>query len=81
MAERKFAVTRNLATWDRILRVVVAVALVAFWYLGYIPADWAIALLAIAGALTVNAMMGVCGLYSLFGINTCRVPDNKVKKD
>ena len=59
---------RNLGNLDRIIRIVVGVALIAaaatgqigWWgWLGIVP--------------LATALMGSCALYSLLGINTCRI--------
>ena len=59
---------RNLGNLDRIIRIVVGVALIAaavtgqigWWgWLGIVP--------------LATALMGSCVLYSLLGINTCRI--------
>jgi len=59
---------RNLGKLDRIIRIIVGVALIAaaatgqigWWgWLGIVP--------------LATALMGSCVLYSLLGINTCRI--------
>lgn len=59
---------RNLGTLDRVIRIVSGVALIAaaatghigWWgWLGIIPLG--------------TALIGNCALYSLLGINTCRI--------
>ena len=58
---------KNVGKVDKIIRVVIGVlfivaAIIWSWWL-LIPAVISIA----------TAAMGTCGLYSLFGINTCKV--------
>ncbi len=66
----KPAFPRNLATWDRVLRVVIAVALLGYWAsVGFQGLLWPI----LAVALLVNAAMGSCGAYAVFGISTCPI--------
>ena len=59
---------RNLGTLDRVIRIVIGVALIAAalpdklaggGWLGIIPLG--------------TALIGNCALYSLLGINTCRI--------
>lgn len=63
-------VPKNLANWDRALRVVLGVGMLAYWavheFHGFL---WPV----LGGALLVNAAMGKCGAYALFGISTCPV--------
>jgi hypothetical protein len=77
--EKKRLFEPNLGLWDRVARAVVASAIVVAWYLGYIPADIAIAALILAAALLANGVMGKCGLYALFGFSTCKVKPHKAK--
>ena len=60
----------NVGTLDRIMRVVVGLALIAV-ALGYIPGYqtmWAW----IGVIPLVTGVFGTCPVYSIFGINTCR---------
>lgn len=63
---------RNLGTLDRVIRIVIGVALIAasamgkigWWgWLGVLP--------------LVTALIGSCALYSMLGINTCRIGKQK----
>ena len=65
---------RNLGTLDRVIRIVIGVALIAaaatgqigWWgWLGIVPLG--------------TALIGNCALYSLLGINTCRI-NKKITK-
>jgi len=63
-------IQKNLANWDRALRVVAGLGLLLYWALSGDMGWW----MPIAGtALLVNAAMGTCGLYALLGISTCPV--------
>jgi Protein of unknown function (DUF2892) len=59
--------TKNVAAWDRILRVIVGLTLLAFvgprsaWgWLGLIP--------------FATGLVGMCPLYRLIGTSTCPAP-------
>ncbi|MGV8141992.1 MAG: YgaP family membrane protein [Candidatus Woesearchaeota archaeon] len=64
---------QNVGMTDRILRIVLAVAFIILavlyspWW--YIPAVIAL----------VTGIVGWCGLYTLFGWNTCPLPAKNVK--
>lgn len=62
---------KNVGNIDRVLRVIAGLAL-AF---GAFRADGpAVYILAVAsGAAIITGLIGYCGLYALFGINTCKV--------
>lgn len=70
----------NLALWDRIVRAAVASAIAVVWYLGYIPADIAIAALVFSGLLLANGLFGRCGIYALMGFSTCKIKKPKEPK-
>lgn len=74
-------IPRNLATWDRLLRVFLGLAMLGWWaYGGFHGLLWPI----LGGALLANAAMGRCGAYALLGISTCPVkkpPANKTGAD
>lgn len=64
-------INKNVGNIDRIIRVVAGLGL-AF---GAFRADGpAVYILAVAsGAAIMTGLIGYCGLYALFGINTCKV--------
>lgn len=60
---------RNEGTLDRILRVVLGVALLAGYYFN---GDGAYSWLYLLGVIPlVTGAIGSCPLYSIFGISTC----------
>jgi len=58
---------------DRLLRVVAAILLSVFYFTGTITGLPGMILLLFGGALLATAFLGFCGLYTLLGINTCKV--------
>lgn len=66
---------KNVGNLDRIIRVILAVALVVLTFVLGVDTWWG--LLILAGALLVTAAVGMCGIYRLFGINTCPRPTQK----
>jgi hypothetical protein len=65
--------TINVGTADKIIRLALGAALIAF-ALGYIApgATWSW-IGWIGGVLIATALLGRCGIYSLFGLSTCSV--------
>ena len=55
---------------DRAIRILVAVAVIAFYFGNLISGTTAIILLALAGILILTSFIGVCPVYSLLGIST-----------
>ena len=67
-------IPKNLATWDRWLRVIVAAVLIALWGLHILTGWIGIAAMVLAGGLLLNAAMGRCGFYAALGFSTCPLP-------
>jgi hypothetical protein len=62
--------TRNEGTFDRTLRVLVGLALLALVFVGpQTPWGW----IGIVPLLT--GLVGICPAYSLLGIRTCSLPE------
>ncbi len=57
---------------DRILRFVVAAALIALYYNGTISGTLGIVLVVLAIIFFLTSFMGFCPLYLPLGIKTCR---------
>lgn len=61
--------TKNVGSLDRIIRIVVGLALIAGFFLN---ADAAYRWLYLIGIIPlVTAFMSSCPLYSIFGLSTC----------
>lgn len=57
---------RNMATWDRALRIVIGVGLIALVFVGpKTPWGW------VGVVPLLTALSGRCPVYTLFGIRTC----------
>ena len=62
---------RNVGTLDRIVRIVVGLALLAGFFLN---ADASLRWLYLVGIVPLaTGLFGSCALYSLFGVSTCAV--------
>ena len=66
---------KNESDKDRIIRAIIAVVLIAFYFAVPSSIDATIANigLVVAGVLLFNAVSGTCMIYRAFGINTCPV--------
>jgi hypothetical protein len=63
----------NVGRPDRIIRVVLAIAAAVLPATGTVSGALGTVLYVASGALLVTSLTGFCGLYTLFGINTCKV--------
>ena len=61
---------KNMGTVDKALRVLVAIAIAALYFMHVISGTLAIVLLALAAIFILTSLVGTCPLYLPFGINT-----------
>jgi len=64
---------KNVGNVDRIIRIVIAILVAVLYFTNVISGTAGIVLLVVAGVLLITALVGSCGLYTLFGISTCKV--------
>ncbi len=57
---------------DKLIRVLIAVAIAVMYYLGKIEGTLALVLLAFAVILLLTSLFSLCPLYTIFGINTSK---------
>ncbi len=64
---------KNVGSFDKILRVVIAIIAAYFAYKGGFEATWVeYVLWAVAIIMLLTTLMGSCPLYSIFGMNSCK---------
>ncbi len=64
---------KNMGNLDKIIRLVVAIAAALLVYFNVVQGTLAFILLAVAGIFVLTSLVGFCPLYTLFGLNTCKV--------
>jgi hypothetical protein len=64
---------KNMGGMDRIVRFIVAAGVAVLYYTGLIEGTLAYVLLALATIFLLTSFVSFCPLYTLFGINTCKV--------
>lgn len=62
--------TKNMGTIDRTLRIVIALAVAALYFTGYISGVLALVLGAFSVVFLLTSLVGSCPLYGPFGFNT-----------
>jgi len=62
---------QNVGTVDRVVRLVVGAAVLAFGIVGGLASPWNIVAMVVGGVLIGTAAIGWCPPYALLGINTC----------
>jgi hypothetical protein len=68
---------KNVGNEDKVVRAIVAIALVVSVAGGYVGAPLSYVAILLALAMAATAALGTCGLYSLVGINTCALKGKK----
>ncbi len=64
---------KNVGRTDKIIRLVIAVALIALFFTGKISGSLGIVGLVVAGVFALTAIVGTCPIYSILGARTCPV--------
>ncbi|MEM9836205.1 MAG: DUF2892 domain-containing protein [Bacteroidota bacterium] len=58
---------------DRVIRPLIAIALIALYFTGTVTGTLGIISLVVAGIFLLTSVVGMCPLYTLLGINSCKV--------
>lgn len=64
---------KNMGNADRIIRLLLAVAVAVLYFTHVITGTFGIVLLVIAGVFVLTSLVSFCPLYTLIGVNTCAV--------
>ncbi|AXY74186.1 DUF2892 domain-containing protein [Paraflavitalea soli] len=64
---------KNMGAADRIVRLLLAALMVYLYYNQVVTGIWGIVLLVVSMVFVLTSLIGLCPLYSLLGINSCRI--------
>ncbi|WP_431472048.1 DUF2892 domain-containing protein [Nonlabens sp. SCSIO 43208] len=64
---------KNMGGADRIIRIIIAAVVGVLYWQGIIEGTLAYILLAVAGVFLITSFVSFCPLYTIVGLNTCRV--------
>jgi hypothetical protein len=67
---------KNMGNIDKLARIIVAIIIGVLYYAGQISGTIAIILLIVGAIFTITSIVGVCPLYSIFGISTTKNDKN-----
>lgn len=62
----------NLAGWDRVVRIVLGIAMLYLGWSDLVDGVWAIALVVFAWVPLLTGILGWCPVYSMLGTSTLR---------
>ena len=71
----------NMGTADKIIRILLAIAVVILYYTDQISGTAAIILLIVAGIFILTSIVGFCPIYRVFGISSNKKKSNKMPED
>jgi hypothetical protein len=63
---------KNMGSYDKLIRLGLAIVLIVLFYKGVLPQPLGIISLVLALVFTVTSLVSFCPLYTLFGISTCK---------
>lgn len=64
---------KNLGSLDKKVRILIAIAVAVLYYFNVITGMFAYILMALAIILLVTSFINFCPLYTILGINTCKI--------
>jgi len=62
----------NVGTADKIIRIIIGIVLIVLSFVVAMSSTLQIILLVLGIVMLLTALVGFCGLYVPFGINTCK---------
>jgi hypothetical protein len=64
---------KNMGTLDKGIRIIIAIAIALLYYFNVISGTLAYVLMAVAIIFLLTSFISFCPLYTLLGINTCKL--------
>ncbi len=68
---------KNMGMFDKIIRLVFAAVIAYLIFTKVVVGIWAIVLGIFGAIFLITILTGFCGLYTLFGMNTCPSKEKK----
>ncbi|HAR72277.1 YgaP family membrane protein [Empedobacter falsenii] len=62
---------KNMGTFDKSIRLLIAIILVVLYFTNVISGTLGIIALIIAGVFILTSLLSFCPLYTVLGFNTC----------
>ena len=64
---------KNMGNTDRLIRIAISAVLLIVSLLGLLPSALNACALVVSAMLILTSFTSFCGLYALFGWNTCKI--------
>ncbi len=68
---------KNMGKTDKFVRLALVIVIALLSYFNIVTGTLAYVLLAVSVIFLVTSFMNFCPLYTIFGINTCKIEDKK----
>jgi hypothetical protein len=66
---------KNIGNTDKLIRLILALIIAVLYFLNVITGTLALVLGILAVVLVATSLLNFCGLYAIFGINTCKTKE------
>ncbi len=66
---------KNVGSVDKVIRFIIAIVAVYVAYKGMVASPWDYVLYAVGAIMVLTALSGRCPIFSIFGLNTCKVKE------
>jgi hypothetical protein len=63
---------QNMGTTDKVVRIIIAIAIAALYFANLISGTVAIVLLVLSGVFILTSLLGFCPLYMPIGLSTLK---------
>lgn len=64
---------KNMGSADKMIRIILAVVFSVLYFTGTVTGLLGIVLLVLGGVFLLTSLVSFCPLYTILGINTCKV--------
>ena len=68
---------KNLGSIDKLVRLLIAIALIVLFYLEIVTGTLGIVALILALIFALTSLVSFCPIYALFGLSSCKKEDAK----
>lgn len=66
----------NMGSADRIIRLIIAAIFATLFFTDTVTGTLGTILIVLAAVFTLTSLVSFCPLYTLFGLNTCKVKNS-----
>ena len=68
---------KNMGSTDRVIRIILSIVFAVLYFTGTVTGTFGMILLIVGGVFLATSLISFCPLYTLIGINSCKVKEQK----